>query len=211
MTWSEWVLPSLACFWLLSPYLPLTMFVWWVTKLHGNGLTYLPSLGLDRLEALTKNLGLATEAMQDGKLSQGIPGAGKFPPLPGNRYMGHHGTHLGRKSSTFIKCRLTGRCLVPSFGGFFCGRCQCKWFWEWFLWILILLCSLGIFCHLLPFSFQNHHWWGGFMCTQSFVYIYIYLFIYSIFTDLCYYVLYIYIYSLRGLIAFCSGFKRYFS
>lgn len=171
------------------------MFVWWVTKLHGNGLTYLPSLGLDRLEALTKNLGLATEAMQDGKLSQGIPGAGKFPPLPGNRYMGHHGTHLGRKSSTFIKCRLTGRCLVPSFGGFFCGRCQCKWFWEWFLWILILLCSLGIFCHLLPFSFQNHHWWGGFMCTQSFVYIYIYLFIYSIFTDLCYYVLYIYIFS----------------
>lgn len=198
MTWSEWVLPSLACFWLLSPYLPLTMFVWWVTKLHGNGLTYLPSLGLDRLEALTKNLGLATEAMQDGKLSQGIPGAGKFPPLPGNRYMGHHGTHLGRKSSTFIKCRLTGRCLVPSFGGFFAGGVNVNHFekfWEWFLWILILFFSLGIFCHLLPFSFQNHHWSGGFMRTQSFVYIYIYLFIYSIFTDLCYYVLYIYIFS----------------
>lgn len=28
-----------------------------------------PSQGLDRLEALTKNLGFATEAMQDGKLS----------------------------------------------------------------------------------------------------------------------------------------------
>lgn len=60
-----------------------------------------------------------------------------------------------------------------------------------------------IFCHLLPFSFQDHHWWGGFMCTQSFVYIWFML--------LCSSVLHIYIYYIyiifMGWSLFVQGVK----
>ena len=209
MTWSEWVLPSLACFWLISPYLPLIMFVWWVTKLHGNGLTYLPSLGLDRLEALTKNLGLATEAMQDGKLSQKKIWSrrGEVPPLPGNRYMG---PTWGGNHRLLNKCRLNGRCLVPSFGGFFAGGVNVNDFDNGFCgyWYCSALCGFFvIYSHLASKIIIGEE--VSCVPNRLCVYIYIYLFIYSIFTDLCYWNIYIYI-LFMGWSLFVQGLKGIF-
>ena len=99
-------------------------------------------------------------------------------------------------------------------GIFFCGRCQCKWLWEWFLWILILFCSLRffvIYSHLASKIIigEEVSCVPNRLCIYIYIYTYIFVYLYlQIYVTMFFSSTYIYIYIIfMGWSLFVQGVK----